>query len=71
MSPSPKVRVLCVDDHAVVRDGIAAIINLQPDMTLVASASTGREALEQYRTARPDVTLMDLRLTDMTGFEVY
>jgi DNA-binding NarL/FixJ family response regulator len=69
MNSPPKLRVLCVDDHAVVRDGIAAIINLQPDMTLVASASTGREALEQYRSVRPDVTLMDLRLTDMTGFD--
>jgi DNA-binding NarL/FixJ family response regulator len=69
MSQPPKIRVLCVDDHAVVRDGIAAIINLQPDMTLVASASTGREAVEQHRLARPDVTLMDLRLTDMTGFD--
>jgi DNA-binding NarL/FixJ family response regulator len=69
MSPTAKIRVLCVDDHAVVREGIGAIINLQPDMTLVASASTGREALEQYRTVRPDVTLMDLRMSDMTGFD--
>jgi DNA-binding NarL/FixJ family response regulator len=64
-----KIRILCVDDHAVVRDGIGAILNLQPDMTLVASASTGREALEQYRSVRPDVTLMDLRLGDMSGFD--
>ena len=69
MSAAPKVRVLCVDDHAVVREGIAAIINLQPDMTLVASASTGRDALQQYRAIRPDVTLMDLRLPDMSGFD--
>ncbi|HEV3063417.1 MAG TPA: response regulator transcription factor [Vicinamibacterales bacterium] len=69
MSAAPKVRVLCVDDHAVVREGIAAIINLQPDMTLVASASTGRDALQQYRAIRPDVTLMDLRLSDMSGFD--
>jgi DNA-binding NarL/FixJ family response regulator len=64
-----KIRILCVDDHAVVRDGIGAILSLQPDMTLEASAASGREALEQYRKARPDVTLMDLRLTDMTGFD--
>jgi DNA-binding NarL/FixJ family response regulator len=64
-----KIRILCVDDHAVVRDGIGAILNLQPDMTLAASASTGREALEQYRNIRPDITLMDLRLTDMSGFD--
>jgi DNA-binding NarL/FixJ family response regulator len=69
LNGQPKIRILCVDDHVVVRDGIAAILNLQPDMTLVASAATGREALEQYRGARPDVTLMDLRLSDMSGFE--
>jgi DNA-binding NarL/FixJ family response regulator len=64
-----KISILCVDDHAVVRDGIGAILNLQPDMALVAAASTGREALEQYRNVRPDVTLMDLRLADMSGFD--
>jgi DNA-binding NarL/FixJ family response regulator len=64
-----KIRILCVDDHVVVRDGIGAILNLQPDMTLVASASTGREALEHYRKIRPDITLMDLRLSDMSGFD--
>jgi DNA-binding NarL/FixJ family response regulator len=69
MSEARKIRILCVDDHAVVRDGIGAILNLQPDMTLVASASTGREALEQYGHIRPDITLMDLRLTDMSGFD--
>lgn len=67
--PMKKIRILCVDDHAVVRDGIGAILNLQPDMSLVASASTGREALEQYRHIRPDITLMDLRLADMSGFD--
>src|SRR5579863_9227226 len=68
--PMKKIRILCVDDHAVVRDGIGAILNLQPDMTLVASASTGGEALDQYRNARPDITLMDLRLGDMSGLDV-
>jgi DNA-binding NarL/FixJ family response regulator len=70
MNEGRKIRILCVDDHAVVRDGIGAILNLQPDMALVASASTGREALDQYRNARPDITLMDLRLGDMSGLDV-
>ena len=69
MSDASKIRILCVDDHAVVRDGIGAILNLQPDMSFVASASTGQEALEQYRHIRPDITLMDLRLADMSGFD--
>ena len=64
-----KIRILCVDDHAVVRDGIGAILNLQPDMTLVASASTGREALEQYRKMRPDITLMETWLPDLAAHE--
>lgn len=58
-----------MDDHVVVRDGIEAILNLQSDMTLAGSASSGKEALDQYRKVRPDITLMDLRLTDMTGFD--
>ena len=69
MTDQTKIRILCVDDHVVVRDGIGAILNLQPDMALAASASTGREALEQYRKIRPDITLMDLRLSDMSGFD--
>jgi DNA-binding NarL/FixJ family response regulator len=69
MSEQSKIRVLCVDDHVVVREGIEAILSLQRDMLLVASASTGREAVNQYRSVRPDVTLMDLRLPDMMGFD--
>jgi DNA-binding NarL/FixJ family response regulator len=69
MSGERKIRVLCVDDHAVVRDGICAILNLQPDMTVVATAASGHEALEQYRQILPDVTLMDLRLADMDGLD--
>jgi DNA-binding NarL/FixJ family response regulator len=69
LTDQTKIRILCVDDHVVVRDGIGAILNLQPDMALAASASTGREALEQYRKIRPDITLMDLRLSDMSGFD--
>ena len=60
MSDKPPIRVFAVDDHPLLRQGIAAIINSQPDMTLVAEASTGGEAIKRYREIRPDVTLMDL-----------
>jgi DNA-binding NarL/FixJ family response regulator len=65
-----KIRVLCIDDHPAVRDGLAAIINLQPDMTVAGEAATGRDGLQQFRTLHPDVVLVDLRLPDMSGFEV-
>jgi DNA-binding NarL/FixJ family response regulator len=65
-----KIRVFCVDDHPVVLDGVAAIISLQPDMTLAGTAATGGEALERFVEARADVTLVDLRLPDMTGFDL-
>ena len=58
-----------VDDHPLLREGIAAIINSQPDMTLVAQASNGRDALQRFREHLPDVTLMDLRLPDMSGID--
>jgi DNA-binding NarL/FixJ family response regulator len=64
-----KIRVLAVDDHALLRYGIASLVNAQPDMELVAQAATGREALEQFRQHRPDVTLMDLQMPDMNGIE--
>jgi DNA-binding NarL/FixJ family response regulator len=70
MKDTPKIRVLCVDDHPVVRDGLAAIINLQPDMILAGAAATGGEALEQFIKLHPDVALVDLRLSDMSGFEL-
>ena len=70
MKGSGKIRVLCVDDHPIVRDGIAAIINLQPDMTLVAAAATGAEALQQFFALRPDVAVVDLQLPDMSGFDL-
>jgi DNA-binding NarL/FixJ family response regulator len=70
MKDGGKIRVLCVDDHPVVRDGIAAIINLQPDMILAGAAATGGEALEQFFELRPDVALVDLRLPDMSGFDL-
>jgi DNA-binding NarL/FixJ family response regulator len=70
MKDAGKIRVLCVDDHPVVRDGIAAIINLQPDMVLAGAAATGDEALERFFELRPDVALVDLQLPDMSGFDL-
>jgi DNA-binding NarL/FixJ family response regulator len=64
------IRVLSVDDHPLFRDGIAAIINCQSDMSLVGAASNGKEAIEAFRTLRPNVTLMDLRLPDLSGIDV-
>src|ERR1700756_3224228 len=70
MKDARKIRVLCVDDHPIVRDGIAAIINLQADMTLVGAAATGAEALKQFVATSPDVTVVDLQLPDMNGFDL-
>jgi DNA-binding NarL/FixJ family response regulator len=64
---SKPVRILCVDDHPLVRKGIASIIANERDMRLVAEASNGREAVEQFRQHRPDVTLIDLRMPEMDG----
>jgi DNA-binding NarL/FixJ family response regulator len=69
MSQGNRIRVLSVDDHPLLREGIAAMINGQPDMTLVAGAASGRDALVLFREHRPDVTLMDLRLPDMSGID--
>jgi DNA-binding NarL/FixJ family response regulator len=63
------IRVLAVDDHPLLREGIAAVIAGQQDMVLVAEAATGREAIERFREHRPDVTLMDLQMPEMSGID--
>jgi two-component system NarL family response regulator len=63
----PAITVLCVDDHSLVREGLSLIIDLQPDMKMVAAASNGQEGIAFFAQHRPSVTLMDLRLPDMSG----
>jgi len=63
------IRILAADDHALLRKGIAMILANYPDMTLVAEASNGREAVEQYRAHQPDITLMDLQMPEMNGLD--
>ncbi len=69
MSQSTKIRVLIVDDHAIVRKGLATIINRDPEMTVIAQAEDGQQAIAAFREYQPDITLMDLRMPKMGGVE--
>ncbi len=69
MSRLTRIRVFSVDDHPLLQEGLAAIINNQPDMVLIAQASNAQEGIQQFRKHKPDVTLMDLRLPDKSGID--
>ena len=70
MSPAPSsIRIMAVDDHPLVRQGIIGLVSGQTDMKLVAEASNGREAIQQFRKHRPDVTLMDVQMPEMNGVD--
>jgi DNA-binding NarL/FixJ family response regulator len=66
---SNSIRILAVDDHPLVRQGIASLLAVQPDMTLVAEASNGRDAIQQFRAHHPDITLMDLQMPELNGID--
>src|SRR5215813_8590505 len=66
---STPVRIMVVDDHPLLREGVAALIATEPDLELVAVAADGREAIEQFRAMKPDVTLMDLQMPNMSGID--
>ncbi|HTT21801.1 MAG TPA: response regulator transcription factor [Candidatus Sulfotelmatobacter sp.] len=66
---SAQIRILAVDDHALVRQGISVLLDTESDMALVAEASNGREAIQQFRAHRPDITLMDLQMPEMNGLD--
>jgi DNA-binding NarL/FixJ family response regulator len=69
MSDAGLIRILTVDDHALLRNGIAGLVNAEPDMKMIAEAATGVEAMKQFKQHRPDITLMDLQMPDMGGIE--
>src|SRR5690348_7838072 len=69
MMTAARIRILSVDDHPLFREGITAILNCEPDILLAGVASNGTEAIEMFRQLRPDVTLMDLRLPDLSGLD--
>jgi len=66
---SDVIRILSVDDHALLRGGIAALVSAEPDMTIVGECANGREAIQQFRAQKPDVTLMDLQMPEMSGLD--
>jgi DNA-binding NarL/FixJ family response regulator len=70
MIKTRRIRILCVDDHPIVRDGLISIVTMQPDMEIVGAAGSGAEGLSMFRDIKPDVTLVDLRLRDITGFDL-
>ena len=69
MSTSNPIRIMSVDDHPLIRQGIAGLVSLQPDLLLVAEASTGREAVQLFRVHHPDITLMDIQMPEMSGLD--
>jgi DNA-binding NarL/FixJ family response regulator len=70
MTDSIPIRILVADDHPIVREGVAALVSGQPDMTIVGQASNGREAIQQFRAQKPDITLMDIQMPVMNGLDV-
>jgi DNA-binding NarL/FixJ family response regulator len=70
MSSSSTIRILCIDDHPIVLEGLMGVMGLQPDFTVVGTATSGKEAVKLFDALRPEIVLLDVKLRDMTGFEV-